>query len=198
MRAQCRSCIPQTCRVINFFLTLRQSCGNVPMWSWIAHIWCSSQSWHKLQCHNIDVEKTWIWRRGFNVVSSLSLQHPWYSVRWTYYPTLRQRWHNIVNLTSQFRTCEDIVNLTSRFRCCSNVFDTALILYCELNSLSIIKAMLEQRFNFDLVVSKLLQRCVLVERRYDLTTTLCVFAEILLAFAIFFPRGFQILMLKNC
>ena len=56
-----------------------------------------------MQHRNTSFDRTlWIWHCGHDVVSTLQLQDPWYSVRWIYriyYPTLRQCWHNVVNLT---------------------------------------------------------------------------------------------------
>ena len=53
------------------------------------------------------------------------------------------------------------------------------MIYCELNLLSNVETMLEQRCNFDVVASTSLHRYVVVVERCDLPTTLsqhCVFA----------------------
>ena len=101
-------------------------------------------------------------------------------MRWIYYPTLRQRWHNIVNLTLSFRRCnKDVMNLTSWFQRCNDVANTTFIAQCELNVLSNDEATLEQCYNFDVVISTSLQRCLLVVQCCNLTTTLskhCGFA----------------------
>ena len=56
-----------------------------------------------VQRRNIGVETLWIWRHDFNVVKTLPLQHPWYIVRWTYYPTLWQRLTYIVSLSPSYQ-----------------------------------------------------------------------------------------------
>ena len=92
----------------------------------------------------MDVEKMLgIYCHGFNNVSTLSLQHPWCIVRWTYYPTLRKRYHNVINLTLFSRHCENILNVMSWFDCCSNIINTTFIAYCELNLLSNFEVTLE-------------------------------------------------------
>ena len=66
-----------------------------------------------VQLRNIDVEKMlWIWCCRFLVVSKLPLLHPLYAVKWIYYPMLRQRWQNSMNLTLNYQRCEDVTNLT--------------------------------------------------------------------------------------
>ena len=114
----------------------------------------------------MDVEKMLeIYCHGFNNASTLSLQHPWRIVRWTYYPMLRKRSHNVINLTLLCRHCEDISNLTSWFDCCSNIINTTFIAYCELNLLSNFDATLE------LVVLTLWYKrhCIVVYWLYDVT-----------------------------
>ena len=86
----------------------------------------------------------------------------------------RQHWYNAVKLISYYRRCEDVVNLTSWFKRCNNIVNTTFIAQCKLNLLSKVEPTLEQRCNFDVGVSTSLQRCVLVVRHCDLTTTLCV------------------------
>ena len=75
------------------------------------------------------------------------------------------------------------MKVISRFKHCSNVVITTSIIYCELNSSAEMK--LEQRWNFDVVTSALLQRCVLVVRRFNITTTFsqsCAFAGMVFFF----------------
>ena len=113
-----------------------------------------------------------------------------------------QLWDNVSTRLQIWRRSIDFLKTLWIWRYDINVTATFSIQhpYCELNLLSNVEATLEERWNFDVVASVLLQRCVLVVQCYDLTTTLsqrCVFDTKLLAFAIFSPGGLQILILKN-
>ena len=68
---------------------------------------------------------------------------------------------------SRFQSCTDI-DITS------NIINTTSIVYCELNLLSNVETTLEQRCNFYIMASTLLQRCVLVAQSIgsNLTNTL--------------------------
>lgn len=87
--------------LLSFSMTLRQGCRNVTMGPWKIHILRSSQSWCNIGAtRNIDLEKTLlIWRSHYNIASTLPSKYLWYAVRLNYYPTLRQRWYQIVNFT---------------------------------------------------------------------------------------------------
>ena len=99
------------------------------------------------------------------VVSTLS----WVSIKTSminceanFYPAVRQRCPNVINLTPQYQRCEDCGNLTSGFQRHSNVVNTTSIIYCKLNLLTNVEATMEQRGNFKVVVSTSRQVCVLV------------------------------------
>ena len=80
--------------------------------------------------------------------------------------------------------CEFYVVISMLWRRCElrqwgKVANTACIVRHELNLLSNVEVMLEQRFNFDVVASTSLQHCILVVRCWDLTKTVslcCVFS----------------------
>ena len=59
-----------------------------------------------------------------------------------------------------------------RFERCNNVVNTTFIVHCELNLLSNVEAILEQRCNSDVTKSTSLQHFVLVVQHCDLITTL--------------------------
>ena len=91
------------------------------------HVTLNSPFFAKLkQHHNADVEKT-LW------VSMLWLQ---LCVIVAIYPTLRQHWYNVVNLTSWNWTREEVVNLTLPFQCYNNVVNIKFLIHCELNLIS--------------------------------------------------------------
>ena len=137
----------------------------------VPHLTFSAKLIHRL---NIGAGKTlWISLSGFNVIPTLSLQNIWYTVSWTYYPRLRQRWHHVISLTSQYQRCIYVVNLTKWFQRCRDVVHTTSIVYCELNLQFNIDEMLEQRWNFDVLASTSIQRWLLIWRRYDLKTQGC-------------------------
>ena len=156
--------------LLNFFTTLRQSCVNVTIRPYINYIWHSSKSWR-----NVAGMHYWCWESVGNLMSRFQrcihdIQYPRHIVRWTYHSMLR----------SYYRRCENVVNLTLWFQHCTNVVKTTFILYCELKLLSNVETTLEIRWYFDVLISKLLRRCVLVVWRDKVTTLLpqrCVFVK---------------------
>ena len=133
-----------------------------------------------MQRRTINVEKSlWLWRLGFKIVSMLPLQHPWYILRWTYCPTLRQRCNSVINLTLQCIYCEDVVNVTWWSNHCHDVINTTAIAYCGFNLPFKVHAVLEQHCNFDFKASTSRQPSVLVykatafpQRCHNVATTL--------------------------
>ena len=137
----------------------------------VPHLTFSAKLIHRL---NIGAGKTlWISLSGFNVIPTLSLRNTWYTVSWTYYPRLRQRWHHVISLTSQYQRCIYVVNLTKWFQRCRDVVHTTSIVYCELNLLFNIDEMLEQRWNLDVLATTSIQRWLLIWQRCDLKTQGC-------------------------
>ena len=137
----------------------------------VPHLTFSAKLIHRL---NIGAGKTlWISLSGFNVIPTLSLRNTWYTVSWTYYPRLRQRWHHLISLTPQYQRYIYVVNLTKSFQRCRDVAHTTSIVYCELNLLFNIDEMLEQRWNFDVLATTSIQRWLLIWQRCDLKTQGC-------------------------
>ena len=60
---------------------------------------------------------------------TLLLQHPWYTVKWTYHLTLRQRWESVVSLMLYDQSFEEVVNLTSWFQRSNHVVNTTLYIH---------------------------------------------------------------------
>ena len=137
----------------------------------VPHLTFSAKLIHRL---NIGAGKTlWISLSGFNVIPTLSLRNTWYTVSWTYYPRLRQRWHHVISLTPQYQRYIYVVNLTKSFQRCRDVAHTTSIVYCELNLLFNIDEMLEQRWNLDVLATTSIQRWLLIWQRCDLKTQGC-------------------------
>lgn len=108
---------------------------------------------------------------GYNVVSTLPLQHQWYDMNWIFHPKLRKRLVQRSYLTSYYQLCKDVFNFMPWFERCTNIFITIFRAHRELKLLPKVEATLEQCCHSDILISTSRQHCVSVAQFCKLTAT---------------------------
>ena len=159
----------------NFFTTWKQGYGNVTMWPWKVHIFCSMQNWS-----NVGAKSKY--RRQENVVSmtlrlqrciEVSITTSMICCKMNFSSNFETMLVYCCDLTSQYRLCED-VNLTPEFKGWGKVVNTTFIVHRELNLLSNFEATLQRCCNLDAVASTLWIGCTTLGPYRNFVTTLCV------------------------